>query len=64
MNRLKEKYLNTIKPELVKEFDIKNPMLIPGLEKIIISVGAGKEAGDKKLLKPRRGLRIFCYKIL
>ena len=51
MIRLKEKYNNTIKQELVKEFDIKNPMQIPALEKIIISVGAGEDSKDSKLLQ-------------
>ena len=42
--RLKTKYADSIKPALVKEFDIKNPMLIPAIEKIVISVGAGEGA--------------------
>jgi large subunit ribosomal protein L5 len=49
--RLKEKYANDIKPALVSEFDIKNPMQIPGIEKISISVGAGEEAKDSKILQ-------------
>ncbi|QCD51705.1 50S ribosomal protein L5 [Campylobacter sp. RM16192] len=51
MNRLKVKYSETIKPALAKEFDIKNPMLIPAIEKIVISVGAGESAKDQKLLQ-------------
>lgn len=51
MNRLQEKYNETIKSELVKEFNIKNPMLIPNLEKIVISVGAGEIAKDQKILQ-------------
>ncbi len=49
--RLKEKYANDIKPALVSEFDIKNPMQIPGIEKVSISVGAGEEAKDTKILQ-------------
>ncbi len=49
--RLKEKYINDIKPALVSEFDIKNPMQIPGIEKISVSVGAGEEAKDSKILQ-------------
>ncbi len=49
--RLKEKYANDIKPALVSEFDIKNPMQVPALEKISISVGAGEEAKDAKILQ-------------
>ncbi len=51
MARLKDKYLSDIKPVLVKEFDIKNPMQIPMLEKISISVGVGEEAKDSKILQ-------------
>lgn len=51
MNRLQQKYNETIKAELVKEFDIKNPMLIPALDKIVISVGAGDFAKDQKILQ-------------
>ena len=51
MSRLKEKYDNTIKPALTEEFGIKNPMQIPALEKISISVGAGEEAKDSKVLQ-------------
>jgi len=49
--RLKEKYASDIKPALVSEFDIKNPMQIPGIEKVSISVGAGEEAKDTKILQ-------------
>ncbi len=49
--RLKEKYNQSIKAALVKEFDIKNPMLIPALEKIVISVGAGELAKEQKILQ-------------
>ncbi len=51
MARLKDKYINEIKDSLVKEFDIKNPMQIPELEKISISVGVGEEAKDSKILQ-------------
>lgn len=51
MMRLKEKYLKDIRPALTKEFDIKNSMLVPNLEKIIISVGVGDASKDQKLLQ-------------
>ncbi len=51
MARLKDKFINDVKPALIKEFDIKNPMQIPALEKISISVGAGEEAKDSKILQ-------------
>ncbi|PSM53168.1 50S ribosomal protein L5 [Campylobacter blaseri] len=51
MNRLRAKYAETVKDALAKEFDIKNPMLIPALEKIVISVGVGEIAKDQKVLQ-------------
>ena len=51
MDRLKKRYTEEIKPALVKELDIKNPMLIPAVEKVIISVGAGEFAKDAKILQ-------------
>jgi len=49
--RLKDKYTNEIKSALQSEFEIKNVMDIPALEKIIISVGASEEAKDSKILQ-------------
>jgi large subunit ribosomal protein L5 len=51
MNRLKARYLSEMRDALVKEFDIKNPMLIPALEKVVISVGAGRDGSDTKILQ-------------
>lgn len=51
MGRLKEKYNSQIKQTLVEEFDIKNPMLVPALEKVVISVGAGDDGKDAKLMQ-------------
>ena len=51
MNRLKARYGAEIKDALVKEFDIKNPMLIPAIEKVVISVGAGEEGKDNKIIQ-------------
>ena len=48
---LKELYTNEIRPKLAEEFDIENPMLIPALEKITISVGLGEGGKDKKYIE-------------
>ncbi len=50
MARMKAKYL-ALKPELQSTLDIKNPMQIPGIEKINISVGAGFAMKDNKLMQ-------------
>jgi large subunit ribosomal protein L5 len=49
MSRLKEKY-DSIVPALRDELEIKNVMQTPKLEKIVISVGAGEEGKDSKLI--------------
>jgi large subunit ribosomal protein L5 len=50
MARLKEKYKNEIAPALAKEFDIKNPMAIPRIEKVIINMGLGEASVNAKIL--------------
>ena len=49
--RLQQKYKDSVRSALSSEFGIKNPMLIPALEKIVISVGAGDSAKDQKTLQ-------------
>jgi len=49
MSRMKQKY-NDITAALREECEIKNVMQTPKLEKIIISVGAGEEGKDNKLI--------------
>ncbi len=48
---LKEIYKEKAVPALKDELEIKNPMLIPKLEKIVISVGAGEASRDSKLMQ-------------
>ena len=38
-------------PELVKEFGYKNPMAVPRMEKIVVSMGVGRAVQDKKFLE-------------
>lgn len=51
MPKLKELYVTKIREQLKNEFDIKNVMLIPKIEKIVISVGAGFASRDGKLMQ-------------
>src|SRR3954454_9424480 len=48
--RLKERYLNEIKPELIERFGYKSPMEAPRLEKITLNMGVGDAKLDSKLL--------------
>lgn len=42
--RLKALYASTIKAAMKEEFGYKNDMQIPGLDKIVLNIGAGAEA--------------------
>jgi large subunit ribosomal protein L5 len=50
MARLRDKYNNEVAPALAKEFDIKNSMAIPKLEKIVVNMGLGEAIGNAKIL--------------
>ncbi len=50
MARLKEKYRSEIAPAIAKEFEIKNKMAIPKLEKIVVNMGVGEAIGNSKIL--------------
>ncbi|HZH35033.1 MAG TPA: 50S ribosomal protein L5 [Pyrinomonadaceae bacterium] len=47
---MKEVYRNEIAPALAKEFEIKNPMAIPRIEKIVINMGMGEAIANSKIL--------------
>ena len=50
MARLKEHYDETLVPALKEKFGYKNPMQVPKLEKIVINMGVGEAASDRKKL--------------
>jgi Ribosomal protein L5 len=50
MARLREKYKKEIAPALAKEFDIKNPMAIPRIEKVVVNMGLGEASANAKIL--------------
>ena len=48
--RLQQRYVEQIRPSLRQEFDYRNEMQVPRLEKIVINMGVGDAAGDQKKL--------------
>ncbi len=50
MNRLQEKYQNSVRAELAKKFNYASTMQIPKIEKIIINMGVGDAAANSKVL--------------
>jgi len=51
MARLRDLYKSQIVPELVGQFNYKNPMAVPRMEKIVVSMGVGRATQDKKFLQ-------------
>ena len=49
MNRLQEKYQKEIMPKLKKEFNIKNDMAVPKIEKVTVNMGVGGAVKNKEL---------------
>ena len=50
MSRLLEKFEKAVIPEIQKEFDLKNKMAVPRLEKIVINIGVGEAIQNIKTL--------------
>lgn len=48
--RLKARYLDEIRGRLQEQFSYTNPMLVPGLTKIVVNMGVGEAAHDSKVL--------------
>ena len=50
MNRVQQKYLDVVKPALMKKFNYTSVMQAPKLDKIIINIGCGDAINNSKLL--------------
>ena len=48
--RLKELYLNTVRDQMQQQFQYKNVMQIPKIEKIVVNMGVGEAAQDSKAI--------------
>jgi large subunit ribosomal protein L5 len=51
MNRLNEKYVSTVVPALVKQFNYSSVMQAPKLEKVVINMGIGDAIANAKALE-------------
>ena len=49
--RLKKVYREQILPEMEKQFTYANPMQVPKIEKVVVSMGVGEAARDSKLIE-------------
>jgi large subunit ribosomal protein L5 len=50
--RLKDRFRKEVAPVLMKEFDLKNPMAVPHLHKIVVNMGVGEATQNAKVLDP------------
>ncbi|CDN40140.1 50S ribosomal protein L5 [Mycoplasma amphoriforme] len=50
-SQLQQKYQQTIKPELQKEFNLLSIMQVPKIEKVVINMGIGDATKDAKFLE-------------
>ena len=49
--RLKELYNNQIQVDLQKQFSLKNLLMVPKIQKVVINMGLGIDGNDNKILK-------------
>ncbi len=50
--RLLDRFTKDVAPALMKEFELKNPMAVPKLHKIVINMGVGEATQNAKVLDP------------
>ncbi len=50
MNRLRERYTQSVVPVLAKEFGYTNRMVVPKIEKIVVNMGLGEATGNTKII--------------
>jgi large subunit ribosomal protein L5 len=49
--RFKKRYVDVVRPELMKKFGYKNKLQAPRIEKIVLNIGAGEGAADQKKIQ-------------
>ena len=50
MNRMQEQYQKDVAPALFKEFEFKNVMQVPRIEKVVVNIGMGEAMTEPKTL--------------
>src|SRR5260370_35935737 len=50
--RLRHRFEKEIAPSLMKELELKNPMAVPRLHKIVVNMGVGEATQNAKVLDP------------
>ena len=50
--RLRTRFDKEVAPAMMKEFEVKNPMAVPRLHKIVVNMGVGEATQNAKILDP------------
>jgi large subunit ribosomal protein L5 len=50
--RLKDRFHKEIAPSMMKELELKNPMAVPHLHKIVVNMGVGDATQNAKIMDP------------
>jgi large subunit ribosomal protein L5 len=50
--RLRDRFVKEIAPSLMKEFELKNPMAVPRINKVVVNMGVGEATQNAKVLDP------------
>jgi large subunit ribosomal protein L5 len=50
--RLRDRFQKEVAPALMKEFELKNPMAVPRLIKVVVNMGVGEATQNAKVLDP------------
>ena len=53
--RLRDRFHKEVAPALMKEFELKNPMAVPRLHKIVVNMGLGEATQNPKVIEPAAG---------
>jgi len=51
-SRLRQRFEKEIRPALMKELNLDNPMAVPRLHKVVVNMGIGEATQNQKLLDP------------
>ena len=46
--RLKQHYIEAVRPALQEQFKYTNPMRVPEIEKVVLNMGIGEATADRK----------------
>jgi large subunit ribosomal protein L5 len=50
--RLRQRFEKEVAPSLMKEFELKNPMAVPRIDKVVVNMGVGEATQNAKVLDP------------